>query len=231
MIEAIILAGGLGTRLRSVVPDLPKPMAPVLGRPFLELLMRSLAKNGITRIILATGYMSEKISDYFGNKFDGVEIIYSVESEPLGTGGAVLKASRLILGDHFYVFNGDTFLDIDLVSLETKWLNEARQIIVAREVEDTARYGRLSVLDGQVTSFSEKGQVGRGLINAGCYVFCTSRFKNIHFETYFSLDADFIEPLVKSEVVLVHVINGLFIDIGVPSDFERAQSALLGFVI
>ncbi len=226
--EAIVLAGGTGTRLRSVVSDLPKPMASVAGRPFLELLLRSLSAKGFARVILSTGYMAEKISGHFGRCFAGIELDYSVETEQLGTGGAVSLAARLVRENHFFVFNGDTFLDLDAHAVDTMWQRIREPVIVAREVEDTARFGRLDTDQGRVVRFAEKGQAGPGLINAGCYVFQADQFSDVELGTRFSLEIDYLAPLVERTAVSLHVANGLFIDIGVPSDYERAQQILAG---
>jgi D-glycero-alpha-D-manno-heptose 1-phosphate guanylyltransferase len=224
--EAVVLAGGMGTRLREVVSDLPKPMAPVAGRPFLELLLHSLAAKGFSRVILSTGYLAEQISSYFGGCFAGIELEYSVETEPLGTGGAVAQASRFVREDHFFVFNGDTFLDLDAGFVDALWKRSREPVIVAREVEDTARYGRLDTAQGHVVHFADKGQPGPGLINAGCYVFQTDQFSNIKPGKRFSLETDYLAPLVEHTAVALHVTSGLFIDIGVPSDYARAQHLL-----
>ncbi|TCP10548.1 D-glycero-alpha-D-manno-heptose 1-phosphate guanylyltransferase [Crenobacter luteus] len=226
--EAIVLAGGRGTRLRTVVSDLPKPMAPVAGRPFLELLLRSLAAKEFSRVILSTGYMAEKISGYFGCCFAGIELDYSVESEPLGTGGAVSQAARLVREDHFFVFNGDTFLDLDARAVDAMWQRAREPVIVAREVEDTERYGRLEADQGHVVRFAEKDLAGPGLINAGCYVFHADQFAGVEPGARFSLETDFLAPLVERAAVALHVASGLFIDIGVPSDYARAQHLLAG---
>ncbi len=224
--EAIVLAGGMGTRLRTVVADLPKPMAPVAGRPFLELLLRSLVAQGFSRVILSTGFMAEKISGYFGSCFAGMELDYSSEREPLGTGGAVSQAARLVREDHFFVFNGDTLLDLDALAVDAIWQRRREPVIVAREVEDTARYGRLETDLGHVVRFAEKGQAGPGLINAGCYVFQSDQFSSFEPGSRFSLEIDYLAPLVKRTAVALYVASGLFIDIGVPSDYARAQHLL-----
>jgi D-glycero-alpha-D-manno-heptose 1-phosphate guanylyltransferase len=226
--EAIVLAGGMGTRLRAVVSDLPKPMAPVAGRPFLELLLRSLVAKGFSRVILSIGYMAEKISGHFGSCFAGVELAYSLETDPLGTGGAVSQAARLVREDHFFVFNGDTFLDLDARGVDAMWQRKRKPLIVARAVEDTARYGRLDIDHGHVVRFAEKGQGGPGLINAGCYVFQADQFSDIEPGARFSLETDYLAPLVERTAVALHVASGLFIDIGVPSDYVRAQHLLAG---
>jgi D-glycero-alpha-D-manno-heptose 1-phosphate guanylyltransferase len=224
--EAIVLAGGMGTRLRKVVSDLPKPMAPVAGRPFLEILLHSLAAKGFSRVILSTGYLAEQISSHFGRCFADIELEYSVETEPLGTGGAVAQASRFVREDHFFVFNGDTFLDLEANVVDALWQRSREPVIVAREVEDTVRYGRLDTAQGHVVHFSEKGQPGPGLINAGCYVFQTDQFSDIKLGKRFSLESDYLAPLVERTAVALHVTSGLFIDIGVPSDYARAQHLL-----
>ena len=147
--EAIVLAGGFGTRLKAVVFDLPKPMAPVAGKPFLERLLKSLAQKGFTRIVLALGYMAEKVIEHFGSRFEGMELVYEIESTPLGTGGAVRLALTQCLTDHVFVFNGDTYLDLEVSHVEAHWQMNQMPIIVARDVLDTARYGRLETVDGQ----------------------------------------------------------------------------------
>ena len=201
-------------------------MAPVAGRPFLEILLGSLATKGFSHAILSTGYMAEKISGHFGSCFAGIGLDYSVETAPLGTGGAVSQASRLVHDDHFFVFNGDTFLDLDAHAVDTMWMRTREAVIVAREVMNTERYGRLDIYQGRVVHFAEKGQPGPGLINAGCYVFGTDQFSGAVPAARFSLENDFLASLVKSTAVAVYVASGLFIDIGVPSDYKRAQRLL-----
>jgi D-glycero-alpha-D-manno-heptose 1-phosphate guanylyltransferase len=224
--EAIVLAGGFGTRLRAIVPDLPKPMAPVAGRPFLEILLDALARKGFQRIILSLGFMAERISEHFGTEYAGMEIISVVESQPLGTGGGVRLAMEQMTDDHAYIFNGDTFLDLEVSAVEHLWLAGRRPIIVARSVPDTERYGRLLVEDGRVAGFTEKGVAGPGLINAGCYVLPRAALDRFPLESPFSLEQDLLVPLAKSRAVEAFVTTGQFIDIGIPEDFHRAQTLL-----
>ncbi len=226
--EAIILAGGFGTRLRELVPDLPKPMAPVAGRPFLEILLTSLTRNGFDRAILSLGYMSEKIINHFGSSFSGMALDYVVEKEPLGTGGAVRLALSRCHEDHAFIFNGDTYLDLEVAQVEHHWRAKRYPIIVGREVEDTARYGRLLASHGKVEGFTEKGFSGQGLISAGCYVFDRNQLD--HFEPHqnFSLETDYLAQEVARKRFDVFVTSGQFIDIGVPEDFYRAQTLLSG---
>lgn len=226
MREAVVLAGGFGTRLQQVVPDLPKPMAPIAGRPFLEILLGTLARKGVDRVVLSLGFMAEKISGYFGLKFAGMELIYVVEDKPLGTGGAVRLAMEKCQKDHFFVFNGDTFLDLEMDALDQHWHQNQRPVIVARHVPDTARYGRLLVAKGRVTGFTEKGENGLGLINAGCYVFNRGQLDGFALNQAFSLELDYLAKVVSESQFDVFVTSGQFIDIGVPEDYHRAQNEL-----
>lgn len=226
MMEAIVLAGGFGTRLRDVVPDLPKPMAPIAGRPFLEILLLDFAMKGFTRVILSLGYRAESIINHFGARFADMDIAYAVEDSPLGTGGAVRMGMSKCLSDHVFIFNGDTFLDLEVQEVELLWQKHRNPIIVSREVADTARYGRLLVESGRVTGFTEKGVSGLGLINAGCYVLGVNHLGDWSLNTPFSLEADYFSLAVKKEPVDAFETKGLFIDIGVPEDYLLAQTLL-----
>ncbi|HHH44571.1 MAG TPA: dehydrogenase [Gammaproteobacteria bacterium] len=226
MPEGIVLAGGFGTRLRDAVPDLPKPMAPVNGRPFLEILLANLARKGFGRVILSLGYMAEKITSHFGTQYSGVELSYVVEEQPLGTGGAVRLAMSECREDHFFVFNGDTFLDLEVDDVERRWRNTRNPVIVGREVDDTTRYGALLTENGRVTGFSEKGASGPGLINAGCYVLKQGQLDGFRINTSFSLETDYLEKAVQDRPFELFTTAGQFIDIGVPGDYARAQHEL-----
>ncbi len=227
MYEAIILAGGFGTRLKAVLPDLPKPMAPVAGRPFLEYLLDNLASKSFSRVILSVGFMADKIIEYFGNSYAGVELIYVTEKKPLGTGGALRLALNESSQDHVYVFNGDTFLDFDVQAVECIWLENKSPIIIGVEVEDTSRYGRLDFENNKVKNFLEKGLSGPGIINAGCYVLTSKQLNSFEVDTPFSLEADYLTDAVKSQDFSLFVTKGKFIDIGVPEDFNLAQVLLV----
>ena len=224
--EAIVLAGGLGTRLREVVPDLPKPMAPVAGRPFLEILLSDLARKGFTRVVLSVGYRAESIMAHFGHRFSGMEITYAVEDMPLGTGGAVRLGMKRCLGDHVFVFNGDTFLDLEAGAVELLWQEHRQPIVVTREVADTRRYGRLLVASGRVVGFTEKGVPGSGLINAGCYVLGAGQLDAWPLNTPFSLEADYFAKAAVKKRLHAFETRGLFVDIGVPQDYHEAQTLL-----
>lgn len=227
MMEAIVLAGGLGTRLRQVVADLPKPMAPVSGRPFLEILLGSLAQKGFSRVVLSLGFMAEKISGHFGTNFAGLDLIYVVEDTPLGTGGASRLAIEACTQDHVFVFNGDTYLDLEVERLEQQWQARQHTIVVGRQVPDTSRYGRLVVDGNRIISFAEKGLPGPGLINAGCYVLSKDALVKFPLNQFFSIETDYLVAEVACRTVEVFVTEGIFIDIGIPKDYSWAQTLLV----
>jgi D-glycero-alpha-D-manno-heptose 1-phosphate guanylyltransferase len=228
--EAVVLAGGFGTRLRSVVPDLPKPMAPVAGRPFLDILLTLLSRRGFDRIILSLGYMADKVISHFGERFAGMDLVYEVESRPLGTGGALKQALQRCNNDHVFVFNGDTFLDVDVAQIERLWGEYRDPIIVAVAVPDASRYGRLLIEEGFVAGFEEKGRSGSGLINAGCYVLPAEILAATQIGQHFSFESEFLQDAVRRQAFRAFVSSGDFIDIGVPEDYLRAQSQLAKYV-
>jgi D-glycero-alpha-D-manno-heptose 1-phosphate guanylyltransferase len=224
--EAIVLAGGFGTRLRQVVGNVPKPMAPVAGRPFLEILLGSLAQKGFSRAVLSLEFMAEKISGHFGSQFAGLDIAYVVEDTPLGTGGATRLAAAACTQDHVFIFNGDTYLDLEVELLEQQWQAKRHPIVVGRQVPDTTRYGRLVVDGDRIISFAEKGIKGPGLINAGCYVLATNALARFPLNQPFSIETEYLVPEVARTTVDVFVTKGMFIDIGIPEDYSRAQTLL-----
>lgn len=226
--EAIILVGGLGTRLRQVVPDWPKPMAPVAGRPFLEILLTMLSRKGFKRAVLSLGFMPDKIIDHFGESYSGIELVYEVESQPLGTGGAIRASLTRCLSDHVFIFNGDTYLDVEVEPLEALWRANRSPIIVVREVPDTARFGRVELSEGRIHQFLEKGSPGPGLINAGCYVVPRELLDDFPLGQPFSLETDFFTKHVDQIKFDGFITKGRFIDIGVPDDYALAQTELAG---
>lgn len=228
MLEGVVLAGGFGTRLRQVVPDFPKPMAPIAGRPFLEILLSDLAAKGFGRIVLSLGFMANKIQEHFGNQYADMELGYVVENEPLGTGGAVRLAMDQTYQDHVYVFNGDTYLDLEISLVEKQWQAHRGAIIIGKEVPDTARYGRLLIKDHRVIGFAEKGIAGPGFINAGTYVLNKGQLDKFNLLSTFSLESDYLSPAVCDSPFDLFVTEGHFIDIGVPEDYLRAQTELAG---
>lgn len=220
--KAIILAGGLGTRLRDIVQDVPKPMAPVGGKPFLEYLILQLARWDIREIILSTGYKGDIIKSYFGNgKQWGVQIEYSEENRPLGTGGAVRKAAEMIEGNEFIVMNGDSFFDIDLAKLIEFHMHRSSTATMAlARVEDTSRYGRVDVTErGEVLGFMEKGRSGTGLINGGLYIFKKNIVDMIP-KGNISIESSMLPGLTGKQLYAI-VFERFFIDIGIPEDYFR----------
>jgi len=224
--EAIVLAGGLGTRLRSTVPDLPKAMAPVCGRPFLEILLSALSAKGCRRVVLSLGHLADSVQDHFGLSFAGMEIAYEVEPRPLGTGGALRNSLRRCEADHVLVVNGDTYLNLEVAQVEARWRQGKRPIIIAREVEDTSRFGRLITENDRLIGFTAQGKYGKGLINAGHYLLPRDIVRFFPAAEVFSLENDFLVTATRTCPFEVFTSRGEFIDIGVPEDYFRAQTEL-----
>lgn len=222
MLEAIVLAGGMGTRLRAVVPDLPKPMAPVAGKPFLEILLGSLALKGFYRVILSTGYMEDKIRGYFGETFCGMQLVYSNETKSMGTGGAIKLAMKYVEQDHVYILNGDTYINIDIAKLEKIWERFKCSTVVGVNVEDVSRYGAINQKNGFLESFSEKGEKGPGIINAGCYIL-SADFSEKFQEDVFSFE-EWVMQNSSHFTFKLFISNERFIDIGIPEDYCVAQN-------
>jgi D-glycero-alpha-D-manno-heptose 1-phosphate guanylyltransferase len=224
--EAIVLAGGFGTRLRGIVDDVPKPLAPVAGRPFLAWVLDRFAASGIRRCILATGYLSDAIERAIGTRWQGMEVAYSVEPEPLGTGGAIRLAATKVQGDGVHVLNGDTWLEYSPQALEraTRGLDAAIGMALA-DVEDVGRYGAVERdARGMVVGFREKGEQGRGAINAGCYFLTEAALASLPAQAAFSFERDVLQPAADAGRVAGFVDTSGFIDIGVPEDYARAQA-------
>ena len=222
--EAIILAGGLGTRLRGVVDGVPKPLAPVAGRPFLAWLLDRLAAGGIRRCILATGYLADSIATEIGARWLDMEIVHSAEVEPLGTGGAIRLASRQLLGDGVHVLNGDTWLEYSPAALQKAATDAGLPMSIAlAHVGDVQRYGAVEVENERAIGFLEKGQSGGGWINAGCYFLGPDVLAAWPEGTSFSFETEVLQPRVAAGGVAAFRETSGFIDIGVPSDYARAQ--------
>ncbi len=224
--EAIVLAGGRGTRLKAAVPDLPKPMAPIGNRPFLEILLEFLARNQFTRVVLSLGYKAQCVVDHFDDRFRDMEIIYEIEQEALGTGGALRQALARCASDPVVVFNGDTYLELEVGAVIAQWQQYRLPIIVARQVPNTARYGRLDTAGNSILRFVEKGLGGPGLINAGCYVFPRGISVEFPPDKAFSLEQDMLATTVNRLSYQIFISRGKFIDIGLPEDYARAQVEL-----
>ena len=225
--DAMLLVGGMGTRLRSVVSSTPKPMASVGDRPFLELLVRQLRHQGIRRLVMCTCHLAEQIESEFGDGhgFD-VEIKYSKEPYPLGTAGAIKFAQRLLSNDAaFLVMNGDSFLEIDFSQLISFHGEHGGLVSMAvTRVQNARRYGTVQVHpSGRVIGLAEKADTDTvGLVNAGVYVFNHAVLHQTP-ETAASLERDVFPRLLDHGVYALEQ-NGMFIDIGTPEDYARAQT-------
>jgi D-glycero-alpha-D-manno-heptose 1-phosphate guanylyltransferase len=226
--EAIVLAGGLGTRLRSVVPDLPKCMAPVAGKPFLAHLVHYYKSQGISNFIFSLGYKHEKILSFLENESRLESYDYVVEQEPLGTGGAIKLACSKAKDKDVLVLNGDTFFRVDLESLSKFHETIAADCTLAlKPMQDFDRYGAVELnLDGLVTAFLEKQKFEKGLINGGVYALNAKKFINESLPEKFSFEKDYLEKMVGERKITGSVQDEYFIDIGIPEDFERAQTEL-----
>ena len=228
--EAIVLAGGFGTRLQQVINDVPKPMAPVNGKPFLTYVLTYLKKYGIHHVVLSVGHLHEVVENYFGAEWEGLKISYAVENEPLGTGGAIKFAFEKITGNEAVVLNGDTLFDVNLhefYELHTK--SKADISLTLRAVDDVSRYGTVQInRENMIVSFTEKGALtGTGNINGGIYLINKQVFKKISiFTEKFSMENDIFEKYYNTLPFFGFPFEGYFIDIGIPEDYERANKEL-----
>ena len=227
-LEVIILAGGFGTRLRPVVSDVPKPLAPVNGRPYLSYLLQYLNQRELLHAVISVGYMAETVERRLGTCCEGISLDYSREDRPLGTGGAVALALKRIRTPHLMILNGDSFIAFDPAQLYADFLAhhpERNGVILGAGTKDVSRYGALDVAsDGCLRKFLEKGHSGPGLINAGVYLFSTEMLKNtLPRTTTFSLEKDYFPDLAAGKRLFVFVTNAELLDIGTPESFEYAQ--------
>ncbi len=227
--EAIVLVGGLGTRLRSVVKDIPKPLANVGGKPFLWYIIKKLLNECVKNIVLSSGYKSELISGFVCEFFHNEDIRVVVEGEPLGTGGAIKLSMPFVTGDYFFLLNGDSFFDIDLREFEKDSfsMGEFDVSIALCEMENPERFGVVEISkDFKVARFREKGFEGKRYINAGMYIIKKSALESYlkDFPVRFSFERDVLEKLDLQITGIPY--KGSFIDIGLPEDYMRASMNL-----
>jgi NDP-sugar pyrophosphorylase family protein len=228
-VTAVILAGGAGTRLRSVVSDRPKVLAPLGGRPFIAYLLDRLAAQRIRQVVLCTGYLGEQVRETLGGEYAGMKLLYSQENDPLGTGGALVQALPLISSDTILAMNGDSYCDTDLrTSYEWHMDREARATLVLAHVELGARFGRVELgAQGRIERFCEKNPAltGGGWINGGIYWFQREVLAALPTGKSLSLEKDVLGAW-SGDGLYGYRDYGRFMDIGVPEDFALAEKFL-----
>jgi D-glycero-alpha-D-manno-heptose 1-phosphate guanylyltransferase len=226
--EAIILAGGLGTRLRSAVPDLPKCMAPVKGKPFLSYVIGYYTNQGIEKFIFSLGYKNNLITDYLLQHFSKLDYTTVVETEPLGTGGAIKLACTKAVEKTVLVLNGDTLFKIQADKLAAfHHLCGAHCTLSLKPMHQFSRYGVVELnRDYRIKSFREKQYYEEGLINGGVYALHAGRFLEEPLPEKFSFEKDYLEQFFDKRRIFGVVQDEYFIDIGIPEDYERAQLEL-----
>jgi len=225
-VTAAILVGGLGTRLRSVVCDKPKVLAEISGKPFLAYLLDKLLTTGIRKVVFCSGYMGDKVEDYFGDTYDSLHLCYSREDEPLGTGGALRLALPFFSSEAVLVMNGDSYIDT-VLNAYIDWFFEQRikAALLLTKVDDTSRYGSVEInKDKTVAAFEEKcDNAGPGWINAGVYLLKRSLVSVIPTGKFYSLEREFFPSLADGELY-GFCSDGRFIDIGTPEAYSIAES-------
>ncbi len=224
---AIILAGGMGTRLKTIISDLPKPMAPIMNVPFLTYQLNYLKHFGIKKVIFSVGYLSEKIIAHYNQSFENISIEYSIEKNPLGTGGGIRMAMSNLNEDLVLILNGDSFFDLDLEKFYNLHLEQKSDFSLAlRYVNNSERYGNIEFnSSNQITSFIEKNQLNQsGYINAGVYILSKKLYlQNTKPNINFSIEKDFFEKQLNQLIIKGFEFKDYFIDIGIPEDYLKAQ--------
>jgi D-glycero-alpha-D-manno-heptose 1-phosphate guanylyltransferase len=225
--EAIILAGGLGTRLAARLQGIPKSMAPVAGRPFLDILLARLECAGCTRVLLSVGHLHQAIQSRFGTGFRSMTLDYVVEDEPLGTGGAIRAALAQATEEDVLVLNGDTYLQADYAAMMRFHAAQGAALTIAvTRQPDIARYGGVLVERSRIVGFEEKGRRGPGWINAGAYILSRHLEWPPSLPARFSFETDFLAPQIARLAPAAFPVDGIFLDIGIPEDLDRAQHEL-----
>ena len=226
MTDVIILAGGLGSRLSSTIGAVPKGMAEVAGKPFLDYLLTYLRNSGLPNVILSVGYLNDQIIRHFGNFWYGTTIVYSIESEPLGTGGALKQALKYCTSEKVLVMNGDTLFTVDLDKIYKKQEKTNAEVVIAlRRVKDAGRYGTVIMhRKGKILEFKEKDPAtGKGLVNGGIYLMKRRLVERNPLPDKFSLERDLFAVACKTQNFQGIEFNDYFIDIGIPEDYAKAQ--------
>lgn len=226
--EAIILAGGLGTRLKGVISEIPKPMAPISKTPFLQYLFEYLLKYGINNVTLAVGFKSEVIENYFGDQYKTLKITYAFEKEPLGTGGGIANAIEHIKESACFLINGDTYFDVNLNNLfEVHHNNNSDLTLSLKEMINFDRYGTVETnYKNKIINFLEKQPLKKGYINGGVYIITKGLFLNFKKGEKFSFEKDIMETRLNETQVFAYKTDSYFIDIGIPEDYKKATTEL-----
>lgn len=226
-VTAAILAGGLGTRLRSRIADRPKVLAPVHGRPYLSYLLDQLATAGVRRVVILTGYRAEQVRAAFGAEYAGMRLAYSAEPTPLGTGGALRHALRYIPAATCLLLNGDSYCDVPLSDFrEFHACQVADASLIVTRQDDCSRFGRIHVdPDGRIVRFEEKPQgEGPGWVNAGIYLIQRALIEEVPAERPLSLERDLLPGWLGSRLLGAFLCRGRFLDIGTPESYSRAEA-------
>ncbi len=227
--KVVILAGGLGTRMRGTLGDLPKPLAPIGGRPFIEYLLKFISNQQFRDVIISLGHGADAIREYLGDGSSlGLRVEYTVERDLLGTGGAVKRSEPLIKSDDFFVMNGDTYFEVDMGAMLRFHRGHAAFATMAlAHKDDTRRYGRVVFDSGnRITAFAEKvADKMSGFINGGMYIFRREVFDHIPEGVSCSLEQDIV-PLLVGKGLYGFPVDGYFVDVGVPTDYERAKKEI-----
>lgn len=229
MPDAVILSGGFGLRLRGIIGETAKPMAPINGRPFLELLLKQLKRHGFSRVILSVGYKQETIREYFGEKAGGLELVYSVETSPLGTGGGLRQGADLIHTDSFLVMNGDSYVNADLAGLAQKHSSSDADVTVVVIPESRSDAGSVVVdKNGKVKNFAEKRPIAESrYLSAGIYMLKKPLISAVPPGVKTSIEEQlFPQWLAEDKNIEALVCDGPCIDIGTPERYQMAQDAL-----
>lgn len=223
--EAIILAGGLGTRLREEVGELPKALAPVNGKPFLEYVLDYLETQFVDKVVLSLGYRHEAIIEWLKNKAFTFKVSWVIEREPLGTGGGIRRALQKCSAQQVFVLNGDTLFKVDLRAMANLADAQTEAVIALKAMRNFDRYGAVTLgPDHRITGFTEKRPMGEGLINGGIYLINVAAAGLKEFPERFSFEKDYLEKTSGQLKGLVS--DGLFIDIGIPEDYKLARQIL-----
>ena len=223
--ECIILAGGLGTRLREAVPDLPKCMAPVNGRAFLFYVINYLRSQGIEKFIFSLGYKHELVETYLQSEFSTLDYQCLIEKEPLGTGGAILASCYKASEQTVLVVNGDTIFKADIENAFTDHIkHDSDCTLLLKPMENFERYGVVELNeDDSVASFKEKQSYAKGTINGGVYIIDVRSFLSRALPERFSFETDILEKEYPQCQLFACPDDGYFIDIGIPEDYHKAE--------